>query len=104
LPDTPVAERLPARNRSLPPIVLIVASSNGSSAPVACSEGDQVLPMFSTSGPWPEVVAPRIRFSRSGQPMTSSLTVTPVCLANLSNSGCSTCLSVSRLAPWLLAQ
>src|SRR5262245_37140359 len=104
LPAAPVAERLPARKRSLPPIADIVLSSNGRNAPVACNEADQVLPMFNTSGPWPEVVAARIRLYRSGQPITSSLTVIPVCCLNLSSSGCSTCLSWSRLVPWLLAQ
>src|SRR5262245_24517021 len=60
--------------------------------------------MLSTSGPWPEVAAARMRLSRSAQPITSSLTVMPVCDLNLSSSGWSTCLSLSRLVPWLLAQ
>ena len=103
-PGAPVAERLPSRKRSRPPMASIVASSNGRNAPVACSDADQVLPMFSTSGPCPEVAAARIRLSRLSQPMTSRLTVMPVRSLNFSSSGCSTAASCSRLVPWLLAQ
>lgn len=92
------------RKRSLPPILPKVASSKGSSAPVAWSEADQVLPMFSTSGPWPEAVAARIRLSRSDQGTTSRLTLMPVCCSNFLSSGSRTCLSFSMLVPWLLAQ
>ena len=63
-----------------------------------------MLPMFSTSGPWPLVVAARILFSRSGQPMTWRLTLTPVCFSNFASSGPRTSLSFCRLVPWLLAQ
>lgn len=63
-----------------------------------------MLPMFSTSGPWPDVVAVRIRLSRSDQGTTSSSTLIPVCCSNLSSSGRSTFLSASMLAPWLDAQ
>jgi hypothetical protein len=48
---------LPARNRDLPPIAVSVASSNGRNAPVAWTDDDQVLPILTTSGPFPEVVA-----------------------------------------------
>ena len=63
---------------------------HGSRAPVAWSEADQVLPMLTTSGPWPEAVAAVMRFSRSGQPITSSFTLMPVCLVNFASSGLST--------------
>jgi hypothetical protein len=63
---------------------------HGRRAPVAWSEADQVLPMLTTSGPWPVVVAARTRFSRSGQPITSSFTLMPVCLVNFASSGLST--------------
>lgn len=63
-----------------------------------------MLPMLRTSGPWPEVVAVRIRFSRSDQGTTSTLTLTPLCFSNLSSSGWRTFLSISMLAPWLDAQ
>ncbi len=63
-----------------------------------------MLPMFSTSGPWPEVVAVRMRLSRSDQGTTSSLTLMPVCFSNLSSSGWRTFLSTSMLAPWFDAQ
>ena len=70
-----------------PPIWLNVLLVNGRKAPVAWSEADQVLPMLTTSGPWPDVVAARIRFSRSAQPTTWSLTVMPVCFLNFASSG-----------------
>src|ERR1035437_9764167 len=79
-------------------------ASNGMNAPVACNEAAQVLPMLSTSGPWPVVVAPRILLSRSGHPMTWRLTLTPVCFWNFASSGPSTAWSACRLEPWLLAQ
>ena len=63
---------------------------HGSRAPVAWSEADQVLPMLTTSGPWPEAVAAVMRFRRSGQPITSSFTLMPVCLVNFASSGLST--------------
>lgn len=88
----------------MPPSVLSSASSHGTNAPVACSEADQVLPMLTTSGPLPDVVAARIRLSRSAQGTTSRFTVIPVSLVNLSSSGLSTSLSFSRLVPWLDAQ
>jgi len=79
-------------------------ASNGMNAPVACNEAAQVLPILSTSGPWPLVVAARILLSRSGHPMTWRFTLTPVCFSNFASSGPSTALSFSRLVPWLLAQ
>lgn len=71
---------------------------------MAWREALQVLPMFRTSGPCPEVVAVRIRFSRSDQGTTSSFTLMPVSFSNLSSSGWRTFLSTSTLAPWLEAQ
>lgn len=71
---------------------------------MAWREALQLLPMLSTSGPCPEVVAVRMRLSRSVQGTTSSLTLMPVCFWNLSSSGWSTFLSISMLAPWLEAQ
>ena len=75
------------RNLLSPPTWLIVLVLNGRNAPVACSDADQVFPMFTTSGPWPDVVAARMRLSRSAQPTTWSLTVMPVCCLNLFSSG-----------------
>ncbi|CAM5447626.1 hypothetical protein SGLAM104S_10541 [Streptomyces glaucescens] len=103
-PWTPVEPRADSTKRSLPPIASKFFASQGSRAPVAWSEALQVLPMLRTSGPWPEVVAVRIRFSRSDQGTTSSLTLMPVCFSNLSSSGWRTFLSTSRLAPWFVAQ
>lgn len=100
----PVEPRAESTKRSLPPILSKAFASHGIRAPVAWSEADQVLPMLSTSGPWPEVAAVRIRFSRSDQGTTSTLTLMPVCFSNLSSSGWSTFLSISTLAPWLEAQ
>ena len=60
--------------------------------------------MFSTSGPWPLVTAVWMRVCRSFQPITSSLTLIPVCLVKSFRTGVSTCLSLARLVPWLLAQ
>ncbi len=90
--------------RSLPPMAPKFFSSQGRRAPVDCREALQVLPMLRTSGPWPEVVAVRIRLSRSDHGITSSLTLMPVSFSNWSSSGCRTFLSTSRLAPWLEAQ
>src|SRR3954465_5774059 len=45
-----------------------------------------------------------MRVWRSFQPMTSSLTLTPVSLVNSSSTGVRTSLSFARLVPWLLAQ
>jgi hypothetical protein len=82
----------------------MAAPSKGRNASVACSEAAQVLPMLTTSGPCPEVVAVWIRVCRSFQPITSSLTLIPVSAVNFSRTGVSTSLSLSRLVPWLLAQ
>src|SRR5690349_11510202 len=82
----------------------MVESSNCRNAPVAWSEADQVLPMFTTSGPLPDVAAASNRLSRSDHGTTSTLTLMPVCFSNLSSSGCRMVLSASRLGPWLLAQ
>lgn len=90
--------------RSRPPIASKFFSSHGRSAPVAWSEADQVLPMFSTSGPWPELVAARIRFSRSAHGTTSSFTLIPVSFSNFFSSGVRISLSASMLGPWLDAQ
>ncbi len=79
-------------------------SSYGMKAPVAWREEAQVLPMLSTSGPEPEVIAVWIRVCRSFHPMTSRLTLMPVCCWNFCRTGVSTSLSLSRLVPWLLAQ
>jgi maltose-binding protein MalE len=91
-------------NRSAPPTSAMAAPSNGSSPPVACSDADHVLPMLRTSGPWPEVVAARMRLSRSVQGTTSSSTLMPVCFSNLASSGFSTFWSAAMSVPWLLAQ
>jgi hypothetical protein len=80
----PIAE---VRNLLSPPTWLKVLLVNGRNAPVACSEADQVLPMLTTSGPWPEVVAARMRFSRSAHPITWRWTVMPVCCLNVASSG-----------------
>lgn len=71
---------------------------------MAWREADQVLPMLSTSGPWPEEVAARIRLSRSDQGTTSSLTLMPVCFSNFFSSGVRVFLSAWTSGPWLLAQ
>src|ERR1039458_3693852 len=92
-PGTTIADMAPVRNRDLPPIAVNVALSNGRNAPVAWIDDDQVLPILTTSGPFPEVVAARTWFSRSDQGTTSRLTLMPVCLVNLLSSGVSTCLS-----------
>lgn len=104
MPSAPVEPSAESTKRSLPPIFAKFSASQGSSAPVACSEALQVLPMLRTSGPWPEVVAVRMRLSRSDQGTTSSFTLMPVCFSNLSISGWRTFLSTSMLAPWLEAQ
>ena len=96
--------RAVGRKRDSPPTLSIIVLSHATNAPVACSDADQVLPMFRTSGPLPLVVAVRTRLSRSELGTTSTLTLTPVCAVNLSSSGCRTCLSASRLVLWLVAQ
>ena len=75
------------RNLLSPPTCSKVLLVNGRKAPVACSEADQVFPMLTTLGPWPEVVAARMRFSRSAQPITWTWTVIPVCCLNVASSG-----------------
>src|SRR5450756_1277931 len=95
---------LPGRNRDLPPIAASVASSNGRNAPVAWTDEDHVLPILTTSGPFPELVAARTWFCKSDRGTTWRLTLMPVCWVNLASSGVSTCLSLSKLVPWLLAQ
>ena len=79
MPSAPPVLNAASTNLSLPPTASSAAASNGMNAPVACSDGGPVLPMLSTSGPWPLVVAARILSSRSGQPITCRLTLTPVC-------------------------
>ena len=86
------------------PSWLITLSVIGRKALVTCSEADQVLPMLRTSGPCPDVVAARTRFSRSFQPMTSSFTLMPVCLVKAFSSGVSTLTSSAMELPWSLAQ
>ncbi len=71
---------------------------------MAWSEEDQVLPMLRTSGPWPEVVAARMRLSRSDQGTTSSFTLIPVSCSNFFSRGVRIFLSASMLGPWLEAQ
>ena len=104
LPGAPVADRLPARNRLDPPIWLMTDGVNCTKAPVAWSDGDQVLPMLSTSGPLPDTVAAVIWVSSVVHGITWKLTLMPVCLVNLAICGPSTCWSSARLVPWLLAQ
>ena len=104
LPAAPPVSSAVLTNLSDPPIAFISLSPNGRKAPVACRDAAQVLPMLSTSGPWPEVTAVWMRVCRSFQPITSSLTLMPVCLVKSFRTGVSTCLSLSRLVPWLLAQ
>ncbi len=87
------------------PIWLITDGLIGRKAPVAWSEADQVLPMLSTSGPWPDVVAARIRLSRSFQPMTSQIDLDAGLLGEgLLSSGVSTLTSSAMELPWSLAQ
>lgn len=100
-PAEPMAE---GTKRSLPPMASKFSALQGSRAPVAWREEDQVLPMLRTSGPWPEAVAARIRFNRSDQGTTSSLTLMPVCSSNFFSSGPRAAWSAARSAPWLEAQ
>lgn len=93
-----------ATKRSRPPMASKFLASQGSRAPVAWSEEDQVLPMLSTSGPWPEAVAARIRLSRSDQGTTSSFTLMPVRCSNFFSSGPRTAWSAGMSGPWLEAQ
>ena len=73
-------------------------------APVAWSEAAQVLPMLRTSGPELDVIAVWMRVCRSFQPITSRLTLMPVCWVNFARTGVRTSLSLSRDGAWLLAQ
>lgn len=104
VPGAPPVSIAVLTNLSLPPMAANSASPNSMKPPVACSETAQVLPMLRTSGPWPEVTAVWIRVCRSDQPMTSRLTLVPVLAVKASSTGVRTCLSLSTLVPWLLAQ
>lgn len=100
----PQVSRAVATNLSAPPTAVIASSSSSRNAPVAWSETAQVLPMLTTSGASPEVMAVWMRVCRSFQPMTSRLTVMPVSSVKVSSSGVSASLSASILVPWFEAQ
>src|SRR6476646_1221872 len=102
-PSAPVVANDDFTNRDSPPSSVMAASSNSVNAPVACNEDDQVLPMLTTSGPFPEVTADVIREYRSFHGTTSTVTLTPLAALNFSSSGFRMAASSSRLAAWLVA-
>src|SRR6476620_10735299 len=102
-PSAPVVSNEDLTNLSWPPRSVIAASSNSVNAPVDCNDEDQVLPMLTTSGPFPDVTADVIREYRSFHGTTSTVTSTPLAALNFSSSGARIAASSSRLAAWLVA-